>query len=571
MDKPRILVIDDEESIRFTFTKFLVQENYSVSTAGDFSEALEQIDGDDFDLIFADILLGGKTGIDVLHQVKQRGISAPVVMVTGAPNADTAAEAVRLGAFDYISKPVDKQMLLRVAGLALQHKAILEENRQYRANLEAVFRSVKDGIITVDVNRRVLEVNEAAEKNCRLPRQQVIGKDMRTLPVFFHEKCVEILEKTLVERKPFESERVECRREGGGIQTVALTTAPLLDRESNFIGAVLVVRDETRLAALERDLKARRRFHRLVGQNEQMQSIYGLIETLSDVDSTVLIIGESGTGKELVAEALHDGGNRRNKPLVKVNCSALPESLLETELFGHVKGAFTDAVSDKIGRFERADGGTLFLDEIGDLSPAMQLRLLRVLQEKEFERVGDSTPISADVRVAAATHVNLKQKVKQGEFREDLYYRLKVFELALPPLRERLDDIPLLVDHFLEKLNSKFNRRIEGISTEVAQAFNAYGWPGNVREFEHTLEHAFVFCRDGIITTDHLPAELKGAEQARQGRSGDQRDDRRFAILEALNKTGWNKSKAARLLGIGRMTLYRKIEEYDLAEERVGE
>ncbi|MDX1763610.1 MAG: response regulator, partial [bacterium] len=331
MDKPRVLVVDDEESIRFTFKNFFKKANYTVSTASDFDEALAQLGHGDFDLIFADILLPGKTGIELLQEAKQRGVSAPVIMVTGAPNVESAAKAVRLGAFDYISKPVDKERLLRVAELALQHKAVLDENRQYRANLEAVFRSVKDGIITIDLNRVVLEFNDAAEKTCRLSRSRAKGKDIRTLPVFAHPQCIEIIDKTLAKRKSFESDRVECRGEGWGTQTVTLTTAPLLDGEGGFIGAVLVVRDETRLAALERDLKARRRFHRLVGQNDQMQALYRLIENLADIDSTVLIVGESGTGKELVAEALHDVGNRRNKPLVKVNCAALPESLLETE------------------------------------------------------------------------------------------------------------------------------------------------------------------------------------------------------------------------------------------------
>jgi PAS domain S-box-containing protein len=425
MDKSRILVIDDEESIRFTFERFLRNEDYAVSTAMNYDEALALINQEDFDVIFADILLGDRTGIDILEEVKRRKIRTPMVMVTGAPNIETASKAVRLGAFDYISKPVDKERLLRVTGLALQHKAVLDQNEKYRSNLEAVFRSVKDAIITVDPDLVVLEVNGAAENNCGLPRQQAIGRSFKSLPLVCDGQCIDILRKTLVQKKALEIHRVKCRGGKRSGRVVTLTTSPLLDGQGSFCGAVLVVRDETRLADLERDLNERRRFHNLIGRNEKMQKIYGLIEDLADVQSTVLITGESGTGKELVAEALHYRGRRSRNPLVKVNCSALPENLLETELFGHVKGAFTGAIRDKIGRFERADGGTLFLDEIGDLSPGMQLRLLRVLQENEFEKVGDSTPIRVDVRVVAATNRNLKQKVRDGKFREDLYYRIK--------------------------------------------------------------------------------------------------------------------------------------------------
>ena len=239
-----------------------------------------------------------------------------------------------------------------------------------------------------------------------------------------------------------------------------------------------------------------------------MQKIYALIKALAGVQTTVLITGESGTGKELVAEALHLAGDRSHKPLVKVNCSALPESLLESELFGHVKGAFTGAIRDNIGRFHRADGGTIFFDEIGDISPKVQLKLLRVLEEHEFERVGSSATTKVDVRLIAATNKNLFEQVGQGELREDLYYRLKVIEIRLPPLRERHEDIPLLIEHFRKGFNAKFKKNIEAISADVLKAFLKHPWPGNVRELEHTMEHAFVFCNHNIITFDNLPPEF---------------------------------------------------------------
>ncbi|MBW2483400.1 MAG: sigma 54-interacting transcriptional regulator, partial [Deltaproteobacteria bacterium] len=273
----------------------------------------------------------------------------------------------------------------------------------------------------------------------------------------------------------------------------------------------------------------------------------------------------SGTGKELVVEELHRFGERRGKPLVKVNCAALSENLLESELFGHVAGAFTGAVKDKIGRFQRADGGTLFLDEIGEISPRMQLRLLRVLETMEFERVGDSTPIKVNVRVVAATNRDLKQKLAGGDFREDLYYRLKVVEIKLPPLRERAEDIPILVEHFLALFNQKFKKKIKNISTDVWKMFGNYPWPGNVRELENTLEHAFICCHEGAITVNHLPAEFKKLQGSASDAVPMTEEQEAEAIRRTLRKARWNKSRAAELLGISRRTIYRKMQKYGIA------
>jgi transcriptional regulator with GAF, ATPase, and Fis domain len=316
-------------------------------------------------------------------------------------------------------------------------------------------------------------------------------------------------------------------------------------------------------------MRDRRKFHNIIGKSEKMQAIYSLIEDLADVQTTVLILGESGTGKELVAEALHYSGGRSHKPLLKVNCSALSENLLESELFGHVKGAFTGALQDRMGRFQKADGGTIFLDEIGDVSPRIQLQLLRVLQEREFERVGDSNPIKVDVRVVAATNQNLREKVRRGEFREDLYYRLKVVEINLPPLRDRREDIPFLIKHFLKKFNKKLNKEIVAISADVQKVFMNYLWPGNVRELEHTLEHAFILCHQNVITVDHLPLVFKDFFETKTSSFKDLRDDESQAVIRVLEQTSWNKARAARLLGMSRRTLYRKIEEYKIGRQDV--
>ena len=558
----KILVVDDEESIRFTFESFLSDEGHDIDTAPDFQTAVDRISKTDYDLIFADIILGGKTGIDLLQEIKKRNLRSLVIMVTGYPNIETASDAVRLGAFDYIPKPVRPDTLIHSAALALQHKALQDKTEQYRSNLEAIFRSVKDAIITVDTELKVLEINDAAKKMCRIDRNH-IGSPFSSLSLDCKGKCLDALQKTIASRKGVEVNRAECIIKDQLRQIVTLNTSPLLDSNSNFSGAVMVIRDETRLNNLERDLKERQQHQNIIGHNEKMQKIYSLIEDLSDVLTTVLITGESGTGKELVADAIHYSGARSSGPLVKVNCSALSESLLESELFGHVKGAFTGADKNKMGRFQKADRGTIFLDEIGDISPRMQLRLLRVLQEKVFERVGDSTPVKVDVRVIAATNQDLVKKVSQGEFREDLYYRLKVVEISVPPLRDRMDDIPVLVDHFIQKFNSKFNKKIDAISEGVQSIFMANHWPGNVRELEHTLEHAFVLCRQKTITREHLPVHFS-ALSARQASSLHGNEMGPEAVRDALRKSGGNKAKAARLLGINVRTIFRKIEKYNI-------
>ena len=343
-----------------------------------------------------------------------------------------------------------------------------------------------------------------------------------------------------------------------------LTSSPLKDDGINSLGAVLVVRDITRLTHLESQLKERHQFHRIIGKSSRMQKIYTILDNLAETDSTVLITGETGTGKELVANAIHYNSILKKGPFVKINCSALAENLLESELFGHVKGAFTGAVNNKKGRFEMADKGSIFLDEIGDISPSIQLKLLRVLQEQEIERVGDSIPIKINVRIISATNCNLKKKVKNGEFREDLYYRIKVVELPIPSLAQRREDIPLLSQHFLDVFNSRFKKKINGLSNEVMTAFMNYSWPGNIRELNHAIEHGFVLCQGETMLVEHLPLELKEHLNKEQTLCSKKSTVTKEDICNALAQTDGNKSKAARLLGIGRRTIYRKIEEYQI-------
>ncbi len=560
----KILLIDDEENVRYTFRKFLGDAGYQVQTAGNYHEAATLIDADQYDIIFADIVLGDKSGIDILRRIKSKKWSCPVILITGYPDIDTAADAVRLGAFDYLHKPMEKGTLLRAADLALRHKALIDENERYRRNLEAIFRSIKDAIITVDCDSTILEINEAAEQLLELNRD-VIGKPFGGLPMNCVRECLQSLDQAIRSKRSHELYRLESRRTDGRNLVLNVTASPLVDRRGGCLGAVIVLKDDTRTARLEHDLKERRQFRNIIGTSEKMQAVFSLIEYVRDLQSTVLITGESGTGKELVADAIHYSGNRKDKPLVKVNLSAISESLLESEMFGHVKGAFTGADNNRPGRFQLAHGGSLFLDEIGDITPRMQLSLLRVLQEGTIERLGDSTPVEVDVRIIAATNQNLREKVQRGEFRADLYYRLKIVEIGLPPLRERKEDIPLLVDHFVGKLKKKMDKAIHGVADEVLTPFMNHHWPGNVRELEHTLEHAFIVCRQDIIARNHLPPDFTASVGTIDpAGSCHRRQSERDMILAALQMTDWNKAKAARMLGMGRRTIYRKIIRYNL-------
>ncbi|PLX80055.1 MAG: sigma-54-dependent Fis family transcriptional regulator [Desulfuromonas sp.] len=560
--KPRILVVDDEENIRFTFSTFLAEGGYEVETATNKKECVEHLERD-FDLIFLDIMLGADSGIEILSTCKGKQPLCPVIMITGSPELKTAAEAVRLGAYDYIPKPVRHETLMRLTKSALAHKALIDQKEALRTRLKAIFASVKEGIVTVDEEMRITDLNDSAR--IIFECDDLVGRSLEEL-VRDNPACLELVRNSLKTTRPTDVFRVEMFFADDVSKILSLTTSPLIDEAGKILGAVLTARDETRLDHLERDLGERRFFDRMIGANAKMQDLFGLIEALAAVDSTVLVLGESGTGKELVAESLHYRSGRAGKELVKVNCAALPETLLESELFGHVKGSFTGAMHDKTGRFQQADGGTIFLDEIADISPEVQVRLLRVLQEKEIEKVGGQKPIKVDIRVVAATNKDLKSLVEEGKFREDLYYRLKVVVVKIPPLRERMEDIPLLVEHFIRVFNKKFKRQISGVAESVMACFMGYGWPGNIRELEHVIEHAFILCRDEMILVHHLPEDLQNSlDDAKQQPvvTGESRE----AIIEALRACGGNKSKAAEMLGISRRTIYRKIEEYGIAEE----
>lgn len=562
ISKQRILLVDDEEGIRFTLGSLLKREGLQVDAAACHADAVACLQTAPYDLAFVDIMLAGESGIDLLREIKANYPATQVIMFTGCPEVGTAAEAVRQGAFDYLTKPLRFDTLMALTRHALSVKCLKDEQERYRANLDAIFSSVSDAIVMFDRELRLVEFNSAARVACGYMNEN-IGKPAPELGLGCAGACHHLIAHVFQDKVPQRLNRIECRKNDGTVRVVSFTATPVADFDGSTKGCVAVIRDETRLDQLEKGLLHRNRFYHIIGSSLVMQKLYALTEALADVQTTVLINGESGTGKELFAAALHNAGSRKHGPFVKVNCSALSENLLESELFGHTRGAFTGAIADKIGRFEKAHGGTIFLDEIGDISPAMQMRLLRVLQEHEIERVGDSTTRKVDVRVIAATNQDLSKKVLQGQFRQDLYYRINVVRLILPPLRERTDDIPQLVAHFLDIFNEKFGKSIRLLSDDVIDLFSRHAWPGNVRELEHVIEHACIICHSDVITLADLPLELFVLQKGGPPLSPTtlQSSNTQLTLEEALSKTGGNKSRAARLLGISRRTVYRHMEE----------
>ncbi len=566
---PTALIVDDEQSLQDLLKIFFKREGFAVTCASSIYDAEQSLSHTKFDLILVDIYLGKGTGIDLLRHIRTYDTEVQVVLMTGQPDVKSAAEALRLGAFDYLTKPIVPHQIIGIAQRALLSKRLIEENRRKTANLDAIFHSASDGIILVDRGNNAVRVNEAALQSCGYTLDHG-GAPLRIAGSGCRGTCRQALAKVLQDGSMHTIHRFECFGKGGSKRIVSLSASPVIEGDGAISGAVAIIRDETELVFLEKQLHRQSSYGGLIGGNSAMQRMYTLVEALADVSTTVLINGESGTGKELVAAALHQQGVRRGKPFVKVNCSALSEHLLESELFGHVRGAFTGAVAAKIGRFQKANGGTIFLDEIGDISIAMQMRLLRVLQEREFEQVGDSTSIKVNVRVISATNQDLAEKVRLGTFRHDLYYRLNVVRLIVPPLRERLDDVPLLTEHFLEKFRQKFNKPLSSVSRDVLELFMRHPWPGNVRELEHTIEHAAILCRSSVISVEDLPQDFCETLHYHVPKNMESRiSSPGITLHDALEKAGGNKTKAARLLGVSRCTVYRKLQEYSaLANKR---
>jgi DNA-binding NtrC family response regulator len=454
-----ILLVEDEEYIRESLKEILEMNGYKVTTAHNGESGIEAAAKANFDILITDLKLPGTDGIGVIRAVKSNSPDTTCIVLTGYASVETAVEAMRVGAFTYLKKPLNKDELLITLEKAKEFRSLKEENSK-----------LKDEI----------------KKSC--------------------------------------------------------TTA-------------------------------------ILGTSAEIQYVRDIIDKIADTDSTVLILGESGTGKELVARALHYGSTRSKKPFVPINCGAIPEDLLESELFGYEKGAFTGAIATKIGRFEAADQGTVFLDEIGDMSPGLQVKILRVLQEKEFERVGGRNTIKVDVRVVAATNQDLEKAVEEKKFRNDLYYRLNVIPIHLPPLRDRKEDIPLLVEHFIEKMEKRKKKSIKGVSAEALRSFEAHDWPGNIRELENLMERLIVLKEEGsFITPKDLPdkiRQLKNNSAAAQvvipaeGVDFNEAVDNyeRELIVSALQKVNGIKKKAAEYLNLNRTTLIEKMKRKGLLDQ----
>lgn len=429
------------------------------------------------------------------------------------------------------------------------------------SSTDIILDSIADGVFTVDLNWRITSFNAAAEKITGMSREEAIGKICAE--VFKATVCESacVLRRTMESGDPIVNKAVVIVRANGEPMPVSVSTALLRDKDGLVVGGVETFRDLTVVEELRRELSSRHTFADIISKNHGMQRLFDILPEVAVSESTVLIEGESGTGKELFARAIHDLSPRCEGPMVTVNCGALPDTLLEAELFGYKAGAFTDARRDKPGRFSLAGGGTIFLDEIGDVSPAMQVRLLRVLQERVFEPLGATESMKADVRVITATNKDLDRLVRGGAFRQDLFYRINVVRLVIPPLRERRDDVPLLTDHFIRHFNRLKSKNISGVTPEVIALLMTHDFPGNVRELENIIEHAFVLCRGSVIGMKHLPSHMRPSEEEPDDAAAKSLDELegRF-IREALRRNNWNRQSTALELGMHKSTLWRKIK-----------
>ena len=473
---------------------------------------------------------------------------------------------------------------LRTTSLALE---------QDKDKLNVILEAIADGFFTVNPALVVTDASDSLLRFLKKRREEVVGK---SCPEVFHsDKCETDcpVRWTLQNGASVANCRERVLTAEDQVRHVLKSTYLQSDLSGNVTGVIGIVRDNSELVALQRQAVSLVKAHGFVTKNKRMQEVLDLVQTIKDTDASVILLGESGTGKEMLANAIVQGSVRHGRAFVKINCSALTESLLESELFGHVKGSFTGAISDKVGKFELADGGTLFLDEVGDMSPPLQAKVLRVLQEKEFERVGGSRTQRVDVRIIAATNKDLKEAIRQGAFREDLYYRLHVIPILIPPLRDRKEDIPLLVNHFIDLFNQKYRRSIQEVSSRALALLVDYPWPGNVRELRNALEYAFVCSQGTILERPALPVEIQSWSDGRplqpdvplsvqdspmrgRGRIHAETGPRKTAVpvalgdreqvLSLLERFRGNRSRLAKELGIGRTTLWRKLKELGIEE-----
>lgn len=443
------------------------------------------------------------------------------------------------------------------------------EQDNHLRELEAVFNHLPDGIITITAPKplKISSINSTACNILSTEKQNILGKKISSVFKLNYSPLLQVIQETLEQKRAIKNFTIEIKTSKDKIKAFLANTT-LIRNDGDLISTIiLILHDISEVSQLRHQSTNTQRFETLIGSTATMKKVFSLIETVAPTDAAVLIYGETGTGKELVARAIHERSHRSNGPFIPVHSSALTSSLLKSDLFGHVKGAFTGAIKDRPGRFEMADGGTIFLDEIATLSQEIQVNLLRVLQEKTIERVGGTKSSIVDVRVISATNRSLPDLIRLGTFRKDLYYRIKVVQINLPPLRKRKSDIPVLAEHFIDKFNHQHGCNIIGISSEAKKLMMAYPWPGNVRELENAIEHAVIISQSNIIEPLCLPEDIRDAEKSilsspSQAQIGISDEDK---IRNALKKTGGNVTRAAIILGIHRTTLWRKMRELGIS------
>ncbi len=444
-----------------------------------------------------------------------------------------------------------------------------EDYQREQKNISSIiFDSIGEGVFTTDHDCRITSFNKAAEKISGFSRHEAVGK--YCFDIFRTDLCQTrcALRNTLQNGTSVSNVRVTIITRDGRKTPISVSTTLLRDEENRCVGAVEFFRDLSEIESLQDKVSKLNSFENLVSSNEKMQHIFELLPEIAESECNVLIQGPSGSGKELLAQALHNLSPRKHNSYIRINCAALPETLLESELFGYVRGAFTDAKRDKPGMFYLAQGGTLLLDEIGDMPLPLQVKLLRVLNNGEYQPLGSTRMLQTDARIITSSNRVLKDLVEEGKFREDLYYRINVINIQIPPLRERLEDLPLLVEHFINKLRSKRKKDIRGVSPTVLRLLRAYEFPGNVRELENAIEHAFVICRGNTIEEKHLPERILEAIRKKgesNGRASYGATSEESIIREALERNRGNRNKTAEELGMHRSTLWRKMEKYNIS------
>lgn len=450
--------------------------------------------------------------------------------------------------------------------MTFENKSLKDYIKKFN-DLEAIFDSMPTGVFAIlDAELNIGTLNKTAEKTLGISHLKCIGKNFDMIFKENFRGLRNLIEETIQYRRPVKNFTLEVEKHDGRIQTFLISTAIIENESQSEMGIVLVLNDISEMTRLRKAYIASKRFGPLIGVSDQIKKVFTLIESVAQYDTSVLISGETGTGKELAAHAIHQFSPRASKPFIPVACSALTSTLLESELFGHVKGAFTGASKERIGRFELANGGTLFLDEIGTLGLDLQVKLLRTLQERIIERVGSSKPLPVDVRIISASNRDLHILIAKGEFREDLFYRLKVFQIDMPPLRERKTDIIILADYFIEKFNSLYNRNVLSLSSQTKESLMRYNWPGNVRELENAIEHALVLTPGKIIERDFLPSEIR--HMSSNGKppvpTGIDLNAEEELLRRTLESHNYNISKAAKSLSMHRTTLWRKMKEFGI-------